>query len=209
MGGVAKSHNSSQMNLSGSSSSLTSDASTKAVSLRSYGIGGAILHKRVLLMTQQSRSRERDRQAEEEEEEDKPDRSEAAKEDEETAEVQRGSCSSSEQRRGRSRLQKAQADSQLRQQAVRAVHPGSPTRPSPIRTRLMSPFRKLRDRSQSGGRRQAVRIPVDSEEEAGEVSPSSPSPAEEGLAVERRRRSVSPSVFLWLCRDRHGRGDTV
>ncbi|XP_068186686.1 rap guanine nucleotide exchange factor 6-like isoform X2 [Antennarius striatus] len=41
VGGVAKSHNSSQMNLSGSSSSLTSDASTKAgtVSLRSYGIG--------------------------------------------------------------------------------------------------------------------------------------------------------------------------
>ncbi|KAM4620735.1 rap guanine nucleotide exchange factor 6 isoform 2-T2 [Polymixia lowei] len=45
VGGVAKSHNSSQMNLSGSSSSLTSDASTKAgtVSLRSYGIGCALL----------------------------------------------------------------------------------------------------------------------------------------------------------------------
>jgi len=52
-GGVAKSHNSSQLNLSGSSSSLTSDASTKAgtASLRSYGIGGALLHKRFLLMT--------------------------------------------------------------------------------------------------------------------------------------------------------------
>ncbi|XP_035481764.1 rap guanine nucleotide exchange factor 6 isoform X2 [Scophthalmus maximus] len=39
VGGVAKSHNSSQMNLSGSSSSLTSDASTKAgtASLRSIG----------------------------------------------------------------------------------------------------------------------------------------------------------------------------
>ncbi|KAG7215886.1 hypothetical protein INR49_002522, partial [Caranx melampygus] len=39
VGGVAKSQNSSQMNLSGSSSSLTSDASTKAgtISLRSYG----------------------------------------------------------------------------------------------------------------------------------------------------------------------------
>ncbi|CAL8365555.1 unnamed protein product [Lota lota] len=44
-GGVAKSHNSSQLNLSGSSSSLTSDASTKAgtASLRSYGIGYALL----------------------------------------------------------------------------------------------------------------------------------------------------------------------
>ncbi|KAF7666715.1 hypothetical protein LDENG_00094700 [Lucifuga dentata] len=45
VGGVFKSHNSSQMNLSGSSSSLTSDASTKAgtISLRSYGIGYALL----------------------------------------------------------------------------------------------------------------------------------------------------------------------
>ncbi|XP_029925311.1 rap guanine nucleotide exchange factor 6 isoform X2 [Myripristis murdjan] len=45
VGGVPKSQNSSQMNLSGSSSSLTSDASTKAgtISLRSYGIGYALL----------------------------------------------------------------------------------------------------------------------------------------------------------------------
>uniref|UniRef100_UPI0037E7D502 rap guanine nucleotide exchange factor 6-like isoform X5 n=2 Tax=Semicossyphus pulcher TaxID=241346 RepID=UPI0037E7D502 len=45
VGGVAKNQNSSQMNLSGSSSSLTSDASTKAgtVSLRSYGIGYTLL----------------------------------------------------------------------------------------------------------------------------------------------------------------------
>uniref|UniRef100_A0A8C6Q3V8 Rap guanine nucleotide exchange factor 6 n=1 Tax=Nothobranchius furzeri TaxID=105023 RepID=A0A8C6Q3V8_NOTFU len=44
-GGAGKSQNSSQMNLSGSSSSLTSDASTKTgtVSLRSYGIGCALL----------------------------------------------------------------------------------------------------------------------------------------------------------------------
>ncbi|KAM7398331.1 hypothetical protein PAMA_006305 [Pampus argenteus] len=45
VGGVVKSQNSSQMNLSGSSSSLTSEASTKAgtASLRSYGIGYALL----------------------------------------------------------------------------------------------------------------------------------------------------------------------
>ncbi|XP_028323075.1 rap guanine nucleotide exchange factor 6-like [Gouania willdenowi] len=45
VGGVAKTHNSSQMNLSGSSSSLTSDASTKAgtASLRGYGIGYSLL----------------------------------------------------------------------------------------------------------------------------------------------------------------------
>ncbi|XP_032431425.1 rap guanine nucleotide exchange factor 6 isoform X4 [Xiphophorus hellerii] len=44
-GGAAKSQNSSQMNLSGSSSSLTSDASTKTgtISLRSYGIGCPLL----------------------------------------------------------------------------------------------------------------------------------------------------------------------
>ncbi|XP_038563500.1 rap guanine nucleotide exchange factor 6 isoform X6 [Micropterus salmoides] len=45
VGGMAKSQNCSHMNLSGSSSSLTSDASTKAgnVSLRSYGIGYTLL----------------------------------------------------------------------------------------------------------------------------------------------------------------------
>ncbi|XP_043996307.1 rap guanine nucleotide exchange factor 6-like isoform X2 [Gambusia affinis] len=45
VGGAAKSQNSSQMNLSGSSSSLTSDASTKTgtISLRSYGIGCPLL----------------------------------------------------------------------------------------------------------------------------------------------------------------------
>uniref|UniRef100_A0A3Q2CCD9 Rap guanine nucleotide exchange factor 6-like n=2 Tax=Cyprinodon variegatus TaxID=28743 RepID=A0A3Q2CCD9_CYPVA len=45
VGGVAKSQNSSQMNLSGSSSSLTSDTSTKTgtISLRSYGIGCPLL----------------------------------------------------------------------------------------------------------------------------------------------------------------------
>ncbi|XP_021180646.2 rap guanine nucleotide exchange factor 6 isoform X2 [Fundulus heteroclitus] len=45
VGGVAKSQNSSQMNLSGSSSSLTSDTSTKTgtISLRSYGIGCPVL----------------------------------------------------------------------------------------------------------------------------------------------------------------------
>ncbi|XP_076024432.1 rap guanine nucleotide exchange factor 6 isoform X2 [Genypterus blacodes] len=43
VGGGPKSHNSSQMNLSGSSSSLTSEASTKAISLRSYGIGYTFL----------------------------------------------------------------------------------------------------------------------------------------------------------------------
>ncbi|XP_036380052.1 rap guanine nucleotide exchange factor 6-like isoform X1 [Megalops cyprinoides] len=42
-GSVPKSQNSSQMNLSGSSSSLTSEASTKAGSSRSYGIGYTLM----------------------------------------------------------------------------------------------------------------------------------------------------------------------
>ncbi|KAJ8276723.1 hypothetical protein COCON_G00084750 [Conger conger] len=53
-GGAPKSQSSAQMTLSGSSSSLTSDASTKAGGSRSYGIGGALLHRRILLMTRQS-----------------------------------------------------------------------------------------------------------------------------------------------------------
>ena len=63
---MAKSHNSSHMNLSGSSSSLTSDASTKAgtASLRSYGIGGALLHKHILLMTRPAISEDTQRQRE-------------------------------------------------------------------------------------------------------------------------------------------------
>uniref|UniRef100_A0A8C6Q5S3 Rap guanine nucleotide exchange factor 6 n=1 Tax=Nothobranchius furzeri TaxID=105023 RepID=A0A8C6Q5S3_NOTFU len=92
-GGAGKSQNSSQMNLSGSSSSLTSDASTKTgtVSLRSYGIGGALLHKRIQLMTRQS-SQESSRDKE------------TKLEDitEETEKAQRGVCPSG-RRRGQSR----------------------------------------------------------------------------------------------------------
>lgn len=240
------------MNLSGSSSSLTSDASTKAgtVSLRSYGIGGALLHKRILLITgQHSResSRERANQTEEEEEEKG---SEMEKEKEErmqgkTADVQ-GGLFSSKQRRGRSRQQNnqgAQADSRLMLQGVRAgrtgvhaVHPmahtGSPPslpglgpmtvpplsqpqlmRPkppeSPIRTRLMSPFRILRERSQSRGRPMAVSPHLNGGEGTGEVVPSSPQDKRQGQEEQRARRSVSPNPFLWLCRDRHTRRKTV
>lgn len=239
VGGVAK--NSSHMNLSGSSSSLTSDASTKAgtTSLRSYGIGGALLHKRILLMTRQhsrESSRERENQREEEEE-----RSEVEKEKEETETVQRGFYPS-EQRRGRSRQlnkQVSQTDAGLMLLRVREgsptqkwsgvnseVHIRSPPslpglghlalsplsqpqlrRPkppeSPIRTRLMSPFRILRERSQSRERLVAFR------QERGDVVPSSPQDETQGQADLRARRSVSPNPFLWLCRDRHTRRKTV
>lgn len=112
---MAKSQNSSQMNLSGSSSSLTSEASSKAtVSLRSYGIGGTLLQKRILLMTKQS-SQESWREREKEE-----------KMLEETEAVQRGLFHSSEQRKGRSRQQSsqgAQADAGLTSLRVRGGSP--------------------------------------------------------------------------------------
>lgn len=247
---MAKSQNCSHMNLSGSSSSLTSEASTKAgnVSLRSYGIGGTLLHKRIVLMTRQhsrESSRERKNEAEEEKEEK---RSEVEKEIEEMTQeaVQRG-LFSSEQRRGRSRGQNhqgAQKDAGLMLQRVRpgsptdkqGVHPmfhtGSPPslpgwgpltlsplsqpqlmRPkppeSPITTRLMSPFRILRKRSQSRERPMAVRPHLLGREGAGEVVPPSPQDERQGQAEKRARRSGSPNPFLWLCRDRHTRRKTV
>lgn len=214
------------MNLSGSSSSLTSDASTKAgtVSLRSYGIGGALLHKRILLITRQhsrESSRERANQTEEEKEEKG---SEMEKEKEERMQGKTAD------------VQGAQADSRLMLQGVRAgrrgvhaVHPmahtGSPPttlsplsqpqlmRPkppeSPIRTRLMSPFRILRERSQSRGRRMVVSPDLNGGEGTGEVVPSSPQDKRQGQEEQRARRSVSPNPFLWLCRDRHTRRTTV
>lgn len=233
VGGVAKSQNSSQMNLSGSSSSLTSDASTKAgtISLRSYGIGGALLHKRILLMTRQN-SRERSRERE----------NRMAEERQEIEEMMREETGAVE-RRGRSRQQSnhgAQGDSGLMLQRVRAGRTGShgvnPTgfppgipglgpmglsplsqpllmspkpQESPIRTRLMSPFRILRERSQSSERPMAVKAHLISGEGTTEVEPSSPQDERQGQAEQRARRSVSPNPFLWLCRDRHTRRKTV
>lgn len=228
------------MNLSGSSSSLTSDASTKAgtVSLRSYGIGGALLHKRILLITRQhsrESSRERGNQTDE-----KKEKGEERMQDK-TADVQGGLILSKE-RRGRSRG--AQADSSLMLQRVRAgrtgvhtVHPtahtGSPPsltglghrdpsplsqpqlmRPkppeSPVRTRLMSPFRILKERSRSRERPKAVRPYLNGREGTGEVVLSSLQDKRQGQEeVQRARRSVSPNPFLWLCRDRRTRRKTV
>ncbi|CAG5871248.1 unnamed protein product [Menidia menidia] len=234
VGGVAKSQNSSQMNLSGSSSSLTSDASTKTgtVSLRSYGIGGALLHKRILQMTRQhSRESSRDREAEQEE-----GGEDAAQHESQAAQ---GGSSLSEPRRGRPRQQSrraAQADAGPAMLRARsgspagicfgtrierpAVHTGSLPRPSglelntlspppspcftrpkapesPIRTRLMSPLRKLRERSQSRDRPEEKRT-----EGAAASSP-------QVEAEQRARRSASPNPFLWLCRDRHARRKTL
>lgn len=50
VGNIQRSDNSSQMNLSGSSSSLASEASNKNSGQRSYGIGGAYLQKRIWMI---------------------------------------------------------------------------------------------------------------------------------------------------------------
>lgn len=213
-GGVPKSQNSNQMNLSGSSSSLTSDASTKAgtVSLRSYGIGGALLHKRIQMITRQN-SRERPRGTEEEE---------VDGEKESDVEKKR------QDKRGRSRQQSrqcAQVDLKppiSRAEGTDAVQPGMgpmtpPTfsqhhkfRPkpseSPFRTRLMSPFRVLRERSRSKERPKAVRPCLHGGEIKTEACHSS---KEDKQEEEKARRSVSPNPFLWLCRARHVRSKTV
>ncbi|PWA23110.1 hypothetical protein CCH79_00002472 [Gambusia affinis] len=200
VGGAAKSQNSSQMNLSGSSSSLTSDASTKTgtISLRSYGIGGALLHKRILQMTSQhSRESSRNREGQSEDE------AEAGQE---------------EPRRGRSRQQRKPEAGQVlprrsgtpeTQREEPADHCGSPPPPqpggrTPIRARLLSPFRVLRERSQSRERP----LPK-SEEASGETLSSSAQQEAEGQTEQRVRRSVSPNPFLWLCRDRHSRRKTI
>lgn len=218
VGGVAKSQNSNQLNLSGSSSSLTSDASTKAVSLRSYGIGGALLHKRIQAITRQH-SRERPRVLEEEEED-----------------GEKGSKMENEMQesRGRSRQQSCQS----RQVDLKApsFRPGkkdpitptgrAPTQPglgaitpplpplsqhqkpseSPFRSRLMSPFKILRERSRSRKRPEAVRPRFHAGEMKAEAPPSS---KQEKQEEERARRSLSPNPFLWLCRVRHVRSKTL
>uniref|UniRef100_H2L668 Rap guanine nucleotide exchange factor (GEF) 6 n=1 Tax=Oryzias latipes TaxID=8090 RepID=H2L668_ORYLA len=217
LAGLAKSHNSSQMNLSGSSSSLTSDASTKTgtVSLRSFGIGGALLHKRVLQMT-----RQHDREMDE-----NPERKR-----QETEAVQKG-WSLSEERRGR--LQQPNRQRVLTDAGVTLVRArdGSPTqkdreghlgfssgpqlkpappepqvlRPKPqseipFRKRLKSPFRVLRERSQS-----RERLHPNSEQGAQRTCQDET----KEQAEQKASRSFSPAHFLCLCRNRHARRKTV
>lgn len=218
VGGIAKSQNSNQLNLSGSSSSLTSDASTKAgtVSLRSYGIGGALLHKRIQMITRQHSSK-RPRVLEEEEED-----------EEEGSKVEK----KMQDNRGRSRQQgwqskqidlKPPGSRPAKKDAMTLTEctPGQPrlgpTTPpprsqhqspseSPLRTRLMSPFRILRERSRSKERPKSVRPSL----HAGEIKAEAPSSSKQDKQKEERaRRSVSPNPFLWLCRSRDVRRKTL
>lgn len=229
------------MNLSGSSSSLTSDASTKAgtVSLRSYGIGGALLHRRILLITaRQSRESSGQRGYQTEEAQEK--RSETEKEEgkqEEAADLQ-GGLFSAERQTGRSRqrsIHGAQADKRFKiksAQLVKTAPTGSPPRlqgsgprtpsplpqpqqkrfkpsESPIRTRLLSPFRVLRGSSQSRGRPVTVSSPLNGGEGTADDAPSSPRDKSPGQGEQRAGRSGSPLPFLWLCMNRDGSRKSV
>lgn len=217
LAGLAKSQNSSQMNLSGSSSSLTSDASTKTgtVSLRSFGIGGALLHKRILQMTRQH-DREMEGKLEENPE----------KERQETE------AGWSFERSGRPWQTKRQrvhtnagfmpmkAREESGTQKSREEHLGvssapqgpelKPTPPKPqilkppseftIRKRLMSPFRALRERSQSRERLHPNR------EEGAERRTQNETQEQ---AEQEARSSASSAPFLCLYRNRHARRKTV
>lgn len=223
VGAVAKSHNSNHMNLSGSSSSLTSDASTKAgtVSLRSYGIGGALLHKRIQMITRQN-SRERPRDIKEEEEEVDGER---ASEGERKRQDNRGR--SRQQSHQRAQVVLKPPSSRAQGTDAMTLTGGVPSQPgvgpmspppfsqhhkfkpkppeSPIRTRLMSPFRALRERSRSKERPKAARP----RSHGGEIKTEAPPSSKEDKQEERAKRSVSPNPFLWLCRARHLRSHTV
>lgn len=217
VGGVAKSQNSNQLNLSGSSSSLTSDASTKAgtVSLRSYGIGGALLHKRIQMITRQH-SRERSRVLEEEEDGEKGSKVENKMQD----------------NRGRSRQQSCQSKQvdlkppsstpgKKDAMTLTGCTPSQPglgpmtppplsqrqkTSESPLRTRLMSPFRILRERSRSKEKPKMAQPCL----HAGEIKAEAPPSSKQDKQEEKRaRRSVSPSPFLWLCRVGRVRSKTL
>lgn len=217
------------MNLSGSSSSLTSDASTKAgtVSLRSYGIGGAFLHKKIQLITsQQSRGRSGGKRRKlEEGDEEKG--SEMEKEEEERMQDKRGRFRQQISAQSDSVVQRARAgriDSIAHNGCPPSLSGLGPISPSPLsqpqkirakrsesplRTRLMSPFRILREKSQSRERAMAVRPQLNGGERKEETPPSSEQDKTQGEKEERARRSVSPNPFLWLCRVKHIRRKTV
>lgn len=217
VGGVAKSQNSNQLNLSGSSSSLTSDASTKTgtVSLRSYGIGGALLHRRIQMITRQH-SRERPRVLEEEKDGEKGSKMEKK--------IQDNKSRSRQQSCWREQVDLKPPSSRPGKKDATTVtgctpsHPGlGPMTPpplsqhqktsvSPLRTRLMSPFRIVRERSWSKERPKSVRPRLHAGEIKAEAPPSSKQDKQE---EERARRSVSPNPFLWLCRARQVRRKTL
>ncbi|OXB76689.1 UNVERIFIED_CONTAM: hypothetical protein H355_008728 [Colinus virginianus] len=74
VGNIPRSDNCSQMNLSGSSSSLASETSNKNSGQRSYGIGGAYLHKRIQMIV---RARDRSDVSEKGERKDESEKAEA------------------------------------------------------------------------------------------------------------------------------------
>lgn len=224
----------SQMNRSGSSSSLTSEASTKAgtAGTRSYGIGGALLHKRLLQMTRQhSRDREEDRDREMETEQSVLGRWSSQGPQAGPAFSPRsgmmsplraplhsgphedpGSGSAKATRRG---TPTPQTETQKGPAPVNPPMPKPPDSPLRKRLRELSPFRMLRERSQSKEKLGAlvmVRPPVEDQgqTESSKAQEGSPGQGRAEQAKGQARRSASPSRALaWLCRDRHKRRKTI
>lgn len=194
----------SQMNRSGSSSSLTSEASTKAgtASSRSYGIGGALLHKRFLQMTRQHiRDGEEGR-----------DREMGVETEQAGPGMMSHSGPHGDPEAG---TPTPQAETSTGPEPLTPPRPRLPESPLRKRLRELSPFRMLRGRSQSRERLAAVLVAKTPVEGPGQTGPSE---AQEGSPGQRQaeqvkgqaRRSASPSrAFLWLCRDRHKRRKTI
>ena len=178
------------MNLSGSSSSLASNTSTKGgtANQRSYGIGGAILHKKILLMTRQpspEREEERESRQHSREESRKEERAEE-RETEVEMEVEQIETPTGIQRE---------------RPATPPLDPGEGRRrplESPLRKRLRSPFKLLRERSQSRERLMVSRPPGAPAQKG--ALPSLPRPGSSGLGQLMARRSASPGPFTWFCR---------
>lgn len=85
-------------------------------------------------------------------------------------------------------------------------HIMSPKSESPMRKRLMSPFRLLRERSQSRERLRSRPQPDNNREQQEESEPSLNSEERTETEPEQRgRRSVSPNPFLWLCVEKRNR----
>lgn len=224
------------MNLSGSSSSLTSDASTKTgtVSLRSYGIGGAVLQKRILLMTRQhsqGNSRGREAELEERTEERIPLEPEAVQ----------GCLFSSKQKRGKSRQHSNQATpTDAGQTLLRAragsplstcdgtrgehpvVHTGSPPSspglglmatshvPQPPIMATKHPMFPLKTMSPlkalKGSCQLKLKVNLSVDPGTGETSSAED---ETQARAEQSREPVRTNPFLWLCRKKHTRRKTV
>lgn len=164
---------------------------------RSYGIGGAFLHKQIQLMTRQSSVDAADKDQDRERDKEKGRQGEQ-KESEEPRTPQTGGTG-----------EETGTDTQIT--PLRSVSPPpTPRRPlrpeSPLRKRLSSPFRMLRERSGSRERSTTVVQVVRCEARTPQAQPEQDSSSGSGSGF---GGCYGPRAFTWLCRDRHKRRKTL